>query len=349
MQQESGYKANMMVGDQCYPAFELRNLLNFIEIHLGETVAADIYQKIGLGPLELEAMQFVYVWQVEFAMEQLRLLSPDKEVGARLGASYQVESLDVLLPFFDQFTTLGECLKFVIQNPDLAGSFADTLVRIEDDMLWVRWLNTGKVSADKFAFQFQHSVCALLGAARQLVDNPVFIDEIHFASPKCNTPFLSSETSATMVFDCDFFEWGINLGVLNNQLAYQFDPINPKKMQPESISLIDRVLNGIRDGMPTPAKLDQFAQTLHMSDRSLRRKLSAAGTTYQKLVDQVRCQAAINLILADQLSIEDIAETLGYGDVSHFRQSFKHWLGYPPGHFLRLNQQTNPMPEQTSF
>ncbi|MCC4831539.1 AraC family transcriptional regulator [Shewanella sp. 10N.7] len=338
MQQESGYKANMMVGDQCYPAFELRNLLNFIDIHLGETVAADIYQKLGLGPLELKAMQFVYVWQVEFAMEQLRTLSPDKEIGARLGASYQVASLDVLLPFFDQFTTLGQCLKFVIQNPDLAGSFADTLVLIEGDTLWVRWLNTGKVSEDKFAFQFHHSVCALLGAARQLVDEPVYIDEIHFACRCCNTDFLSQETGATMVFDCDFFEWGIKMEVLNSPLAFQFSQVKHNKSVPEATSFIDKVLTNIRHSMPNPPKLEQFALSMHMSDRSLRRKLSAAGTTYQKLIDQVRCQAAINLILTDKLSIEDIAETLGYGDVSHFRQSFKHWIGYPPGHFLRLNQ-----------
>ena len=341
MQQESGYKANMMVGDQCYPAFELRNLLQFIEAHLGETVAADTYRKLGLGPLELNAMQFVYVWQVEFAMEQLRILSPDKEVGARLGASYQVESLDILLPFFDQFTTLGQCLKFVIQNPDLAGSFADTLVRIEDSTLWVRWLNTGKVSADKFAFQFQHSVCALLGAARQLVNTPVKINEIHFASSVTDTDFLTEETGAKMVFDCDFFEWGISIDVLNSPLAYQFTQTNHRKPAPEARSFIDKVLSDIRYSMPNPPKLEQFALTLHMSDRSLRRKLSAAGTSYQKLIDQVRCQAAINLILADELSIEDIAETLGYGDVSHFRQSFKHWLGYPPGHFLRLNQTTS--------
>ncbi|WP_285162896.1 helix-turn-helix transcriptional regulator [Shewanella goraebulensis] len=341
MQQESGYKANMMVGDQCYPAFELRNLLNFIETHLGETVAADIYIKLGLGPSELNAMKFVYVWQVEFAMEQLRLLSPDKEIGARLGTSYQVESLDVLLPFFDQFTTLGQCLKFVIQNPDLAGSFADTLVRIEDDKLWVRWLNTGKVSADKFSFQFQHSVCALLGAARQLVDTPVFIDQIHLALPCCNTDYLTQETGATIKFDCDFFEWGLNIAILDKPLAYQFKQANIEKVAPDSISFIDKVLTAIRHSMPNPPKLEPFALSIHMSERSFRRKLSAAGTSYQKLIDQVRCQAAINLILTDTMSIEDIAETLGYGDVSHFRQSFKHWLGYPPGHFLRLNQLAN--------
>ncbi|MFS1439159.1 helix-turn-helix transcriptional regulator [Shewanella sp. 10N.286.48.A6] len=337
MQRELGYKANMMVGDQCYPAFELRNLLNFIELHLGDVVATDIYLKIGLGPQELNAMQFVYVWQVEYAMEVLRTTSPDPEIGARLGASYQIASLDVLLPFFDKFTTLNQCLLFVIKNPDLAGSFADTVIRFDETRLWVRWLNTGKANAQKFAFQFQHSVCALLGAARQLVASTVVIDEIHMAEPQCNTEFLSAETGAKIVFDCDFYEWGIDIAILNTPLSYQFDHLALAASVPDGVSFIEPLLTDIRLCMPKPPKLEQLAEKHHMSARSLRRKLSAAGTSYQKLVDQVRCQAAINLILANELSAEDISEVLGYGDVSHFRQSFKHWLGYPPGHFLKLN------------
>ncbi|WP_144206611.1 AraC family transcriptional regulator [Shewanella donghaensis] len=338
MQRELGYKANMMVGDQCYPAFELRNLLSFITQHLGGSVAADTYQKIGLGPQELNAMQFVYVWQVEFAMEVLRTSSKDPEIGARLGTSYQVASLDVLLPFFDKFTALNECLQFVIKNPDLAGSFADTLIRFDETKLWVRWVNTGKVDAEKFSFQFQHSVCALLGVARQLVDIPINIDEIHFAQPQCDMPFLSHETGANIIFDCDFYEWGIDIALLSTPLAFQFEQNTTDAIVPDGVSFIDKVLNDIRLGMPKPPKLEQLAEKQHMSDRSLRRKLSAAGTSYQKLVDQVRCQAAINLILADELTVEEISEALGYGDVSHFRQSFKHWLGHPPGHFLRINQ-----------
>ena len=66
--------------------------------------------------------------------------------------------------------------------------------------------------------------------------------------------------------------------------------------------------------------------------------MSNAGTSYQKLLRQVRCQMAIDLILSNQHSIETISDLMGFGDVSHFRQSFKHWIGHPPGHFHRLNR-----------
>ncbi|QWL04609.1 helix-turn-helix transcriptional regulator, partial [Shewanella indica] len=85
--------------------------------------------------------------------------------------------------------------------------------------------------------------------------------------------------------------------------------------------------------------LETMALRLHMSSRSLRRKLAALGSSYQRLVDQQRCQRAVSWILEGQLSVSEIAERLGYSDSCHFRQSFKHWLGYPPGYFSRLGQQ----------
>lgn len=104
-----------------------------------------------------------------------------------------------------------------------------------------------------------------------------------------------------------------------------------------STSFIETVLKAIRAQFPYVPHLDDMAAQLHMSDRSFRRRLAQLGSSYQRLVDQVRCQRAVELILANELDIEAIAESLGYSDVSHFRQSFKHWIGHPPGYFSRLN------------
>ena len=42
MLKQGGYNPNLMVGDQCYPAFELRNLLVFIQQELGEQLVQTI-------------------------------------------------------------------------------------------------------------------------------------------------------------------------------------------------------------------------------------------------------------------------------------------------------------------
>ncbi|WP_434938394.1 helix-turn-helix domain-containing protein [Shewanella sp. HL-SH8] len=342
MLKQGGYNANLMVGDQCYPAFELRNLLLFIQQELGDELVQTVCQQIGVGMVELAASQFVYVWQVDFALEALRLNSTH-DMGARLGASYQVNSLDLLLPYLNQFDSLGDCLQFVVKNPQLVGSFTDSLVRVEDGKIWVRWLNTGKSNREKYSFQFQHSICSLVGLARQLVGQSIMINDIHLAetcdhSVIDNGCFLSEFTGANICYQQNYFEWSIELKWLALPITYLFDTKDNHLQTPQVPSLIETVLQQLRQSMPAMLTLQGMAEKMHMSDRSLRRKLASAGSSYQKLVDQVRCQMAIKMILSDKMHVEDIAELMGYSDVSHFRQSFKHWLGYPPGYFLRLNK-----------
>ncbi|UJF23301.1 helix-turn-helix domain-containing protein [Shewanella sp. OMA3-2] len=342
MFKQGGYNANLMVGDQCYPAFELRNLLLFIQHELGDKLVQTVCQQIGVGMVELAASQFVYVWQVDFALEALRLNSTH-DMGARLGASYQVESLDLLLPYLGQFDSLGDCLQFVVKNPQLVGSFTDSLVRVEDDKIWIRWLNTGKSNTEKYSFQFQHSICSLVGLARELADRHIMVSDIHLAetcdqSVTGNSYFLSEFTGANICYQQSYFEWSIKLEWLTLPITYIFEPKVDHLQTPHSPSLIETVLQQLRQSMPAMLTLQGMAEKMHMSDRSLRRKLASAGSSYQKLVDQVRCQMAIKMILSDKMHVEDIAELMGYSDVSHFRQSFKHWLGHPPGYFLRLNQ-----------
>ncbi|QIR14184.1 AraC family transcriptional regulator [Shewanella aestuarii] len=342
MLKQGGYNPNLMVGDQCYPAFELRNLLQFIQQELGEQVAATVCRQIGVGLTELAACQFVYVWQVEFALEALRLQSGQHDMGARLGASYQVSSLDVLLPYLDQFESIGDCLQFVVKNPQLVGSFTDSLVRVDKNKLWVRWLNTGKTATEKYSFQFQHSICSLLGLARQLTKQHVMISDVFFAELQpCEADqqslFITDFTGAKVSFNQAYFEWSIELAWLETPITYSFEPTSCQTNIALGPSLIEQVLRQLMLHMPKVPTLQGMAELMHMSDRSLRRKLALAGTSYQKLIDQVRCQQAIKMILADNMHVEQISEILGYSDVSHFRQSFKHWLGYPPGYFLRHN------------
>ncbi|MCW3171007.1 helix-turn-helix domain-containing protein [Shewanella subflava] len=341
MLKQGGYNPNLMVGDQCYPAFELRNLLVFIQQELGEQLVQTICQQIGVGMVELAASQFVYVWQVDFALESLRIHSAH-DMGAKLGASYQVESLDVLIPYLAQFNSLGECLQFVVKNPELVGSFTDSLVRVDGNKLWVRWLNTGKSNLEKYSFQFQHSICSLIGLARQLAGKHIVVSDIHLGESQqkndnVEPSFLAEFTGAKVSYQQAYFEWSIEIDWLALPITYEFPLQNTANQRTHTPSLIEAVLQQLRHAMPEVPTLLEMAEMMHMSDRSLRRKLASAGSSYQKLIDQVRCQLAIKMILSDNMHVEDIADVMGYSDVSHFRQSFKHWLGYPPGYFLRQN------------
>ena len=79
--------------------------------------------------------------------------------------------------------------------------------------------------------------------------------------------------------------------------------------------------------------LDELAEEFHLSTRTLIRRLREEGCQYQELLDQVRQELACWLLVHTELSVEAIAERLGYSDTSNFSRTFRRWLGMPPNMF----------------
>lgn len=78
------------------------------------------------------------------------------------------------------------------------------------------------------------------------------------------------------------------------------------------------------------SSLAQVATSLHMSERSLQRKLMDEGINFRLLVDDLRCKKAISLLKNKSMTLEFIAEHLGYTDVTNFSRAFKRWTGVSP-------------------
>lgn len=77
--------------------------------------------------------------------------------------------------------------------------------------------------------------------------------------------------------------------------------------------------------------LEQIARQLHASPQTLRRRLREEGTSFQEIKDQLRRDLAIYHLGRDALSIQAIAEQLGFSEASAFHRAFKKWTGLTPG------------------
>jgi len=73
-----------------------------------------------------------------------------------------------------------------------------------------------------------------------------------------------------------------------------------------------------------------MAQQLHLSERTLKRRLQAEGTSYQQLLDQVRQRDAMKLLGNPALPIAQVAEAVGYADPANFARAFAKWTGLSP-------------------
>ncbi|MFF3609570.1 AraC family transcriptional regulator [Streptomyces sp. NPDC002463] len=88
--------------------------------------------------------------------------------------------------------------------------------------------------------------------------------------------------------------------------------------------------------VPTP---EQLADRLSVSPQTLRRRLAAEGTTYQRIRDQVRRDHAIAELTGGRVSIERLSRQLGFSEPSAFHRAFRRWTGETPRSYQTRGQQ----------
>lgn len=71
--------------------------------------------------------------------------------------------------------------------------------------------------------------------------------------------------------------------------------------------------------------LDEVAQKLNMSPRTIRRKMANHGVSFRKILDDVLRREAITLLSDAAMSIEQVADRLGYSDPANFTRAFQRW------------------------
>ncbi len=81
---------------------------------------------------------------------------------------------------------------------------------------------------------------------------------------------------------------------------------------------------------------EMLAQTLCVSPSTLRRRLAEVGQTYQAIKDQVRQEMATLWLADPSITYAEIAERLGFADVSSFYKAFRKWTGTNPGQYRGL-------------
>lgn len=80
-------------------------------------------------------------------------------------------------------------------------------------------------------------------------------------------------------------------------------------------------------------QIENVARELAISARSLQRRLSEAGISYQQLLDDTRREAADTYLTNPTLAIGEVAYLLGYSEPAAFHRAFKRWKGQTPQAF----------------
>jgi AraC-like DNA-binding protein len=96
-------------------------------------------------------------------------------------------------------------------------------------------------------------------------------------------------------------------------------------------TLRSRVENEVQKLLPHgKAQKDNIAKALAMGPRTLSRRLADEGTTYEKVVDELRRSLALQYIREPDMPVSQIAWLVGYEGSTSFNHAFLRWTGRSP-------------------
>ena len=76
--------------------------------------------------------------------------------------------------------------------------------------------------------------------------------------------------------------------------------------------------------------IEDIADTLHVSSRTLQRRLQDEGSSFQRVLDEARHHLARHYLNNSCLELNEAAYLLGYEDGNSFVRAFRTWEGVPP-------------------
>jgi AraC-like DNA-binding protein len=165
---------------------------------------------------------------------------------------------------------------------------------------------------------FRHAAPVDVGEHRRLFRAPVRFrsdaNGIVLAQATLDTPLVKSDAGLCAVLD--------------RHLAELLERI------PRPTGLAARVrqivAKDLASGVPDARAV---ARALHMSRRSLQRRLRDDRTSYRSLVESLRRELATRYLAERELGIGEIAFLLGFSETSAFHRAFRRWTGRTPAGF----------------
>jgi AraC-like DNA-binding protein len=106
--------------------------------------------------------------------------------------------------------------------------------------------------------------------------------------------------------------------------------LNSFLAQSTSREVVGKIVEKLPDGPPNQ---QQIADAMHVSNRTLQRKLKEEGTSFMDLLQDTRLQLARKYLNHPSRSVVETAYLLGFSEPSTFSRAFKRWTGLAPADY----------------
>jgi len=320
-------------------------LLTQLGLDLGLSLDRCLHET-GLNPVQLTSLSGEIEAQRELQViaNLIEALPEVGDLGLQAGRRYHLTTYGAWGYAILSSATVRQAAELGLRYHGLTYAFTCISLSVEQTVASLKF-DDSALPPTLHDFIVQRDMAGALVVVRQLLGSTLrLLDvELRQAAPADTSPFVAA------------FGQVPRFGAPTNRLGFAADLLdNPlPRANPQLVSaceqqcqallarhqwhlgLAGRVRQLLLQSPGQITDMEQVADRLHLSSRTLRRRLLEEGSSFRALQDEVRQTLAEELLAAGGLSLEEIAERLGYGELSNFIHAFKRWKGITPGRYQR--------------
>lgn len=274
----------------------------------------------------------------------LEQINHDGDMGIKLGSQLGISSFSALGYAAASCSTLLDALLLIPKYESIVMTLGKTEIVMDDQRVEVYWsMKEGQyLSLLEDLFLSSWLTLAQLFSGQRLVDRVgANQEEISFYFTH-NEP--SQLTGWQLFFGKSLFFNQEKAGIKFNKSLLNLDLLKPDPYINEvmtkeaeglssalAMSLSEQITGLLLIQLPLgEPEQKRLAQSLSMSERTLRRRLQEEGVNFKSLLEKVRKDKANYYLTETSLSLWDIATQLGYKQLTTFNAAYKRWTGNTP-------------------
>lgn len=194
-------------------------------------------------------------------------------------------------------------------------------------------------------FLVEHNFGVTIALHRDVMGHLFLPRELHVSYPQIREsaldtaifgcPLLFGQDHNCLMFDARWLESKPTLGSeLTYRLVVRLCDLLMEELKLR-VGLAGRVREILLRNLGRTMSAGAVARNLNMTVRTLQRRLRDANTSLREVMDDLRKRMASKYLGETDLTVEEIAAALGFGEPANFRRAFQRWTGAAPGEFRR--------------
>tara|TARA_R110001592_G_scaffold151979_1_gene379158 strand:+ start:8081 stop:9112 length:1032 start_codon:yes stop_codon:yes gene_type:complete len=285
--------------------------------------------------------------ELEIVSDAIELLQ-DPLLGIKAGSQVSFTSYGTYAMLLMTAPNFMEALKIGVQFQSLSLLISYMTLHVLPNYIEVRY--TLPASSDALrGFIADRDLMGTFTFIKEMIDEPkAYILGIGTARPQPNK-HSDAEYKRFIPFDVEFDQvnnWiRLDKSILTlpqkhgNNLAHQLYRVQAyellRKFYPEADDIISQTKQIIAGYDANYPSVPEVAKMFGISERTYRRKLGAADTSYRSLLDEHKKKRCLDMLASKTMSVNKMVEVLGYSESASFLRAFKRWTGMTPKSYSR--------------